>query len=97
MTAPAGAAKTMARHKTIKVLSISEVYKVFQNRGGLYGGNSRLKVETSPFKTVFDKAQDTKNIKQIPSTAIPITAPKDAIPANEDGTTAPINIVAINI
>ena len=35
MTAPAGAANTIALHKTIKVLSIKEVYRVFQKRGGL--------------------------------------------------------------
>ena len=51
---------------------------VFQKRGGLYGGNSKLKVETSPFKTVFDKAQDVKNMKTIPKTAIPITDNKAA-------------------
>ena len=35
-----------------------------------------MKVDTSPFKTVFDKAQDVKNIKAIPRTAIPITDSK---------------------
>ena len=56
-----------------------------------------MKVDTSPFKTVFDKAQDVKNIKAIPRTAIPITDSKATKLENDDGTTAPIKIVAIKI
>ena len=97
IAAPAGAAKIIALHKTINVLSINDVYMVFQNLGGRYGGNSKLKVETSPFKTVLDKPQETKNIKAIPRTAIPTTDNNEATPEKACGTAAPTKIVAIRI
>ena len=70
---------------------------VFQKRGGRYGGNSKLKVETCPFNTVFDNAHDVVNIKNMPKTAMPITANNDAKLENDAGATAPIKIVAMRI
>jgi hypothetical protein len=56
-----------------------------------------LNVDTSPFKTVLDKAHDVKNIKPIPKTAIPMTENKAAKLEKDEGTTAPIKMVAIKI
>src|SRR5690554_1556478 len=95
--APAGAAKTTALHNTIKVRSISDVYIVCKNLGGLYGGSSNVKKEDSPFKSVLDKSHDVIKVKAMPKTAMPITANMETVPAHPAETKAPRKIVAINI
>src|SRR5690554_4750725 len=95
--APAGAAKITALHNTIKVRSISEVYIVCKNLGGLYGGSSNVKKDDSPFKSVLDNSHEVKKVKAIPKTAIPITANIETVPAHFEDTKAPTKIVAINI
>lgn len=51
---PAGAATTIALPRTNMVLSINEVYKTLPIWGLLYGGNSNVNDEGTPFKIVFD-------------------------------------------
>ena len=56
-----------------------------------------MNVETSPFKTVLDRPQDTKNINAIPKMAIPTTESREARLEKPAGTAAPMKIVAIRI
>ena len=70
---------------------------VFQNLGGLNGGNSNVKDETSPFNIVLDKNNETIKVKNIPNKAILITANVETAPAKFSGTNAPIKMDAIKI
>ncbi len=63
---PAGMVKAIARQRTRIVLSINDVYNVCKIRGGLYGGNSKLKVDAWPLKIDLLKPHDTKRLKTIP-------------------------------
>src|SRR5690606_34590602 len=90
-------ANTTARHNTIKVLSIKEVYIVCQIFGGRYGGNSKVKKEACPLNMVLDNSHELKNVNAIPKTTIPTTAKVEIVCAIYAGTNAPTKIVAINI
>ena len=81
IAAPAGTAKITARQSTKIVRSIIEVYMVCKIRGGRYGGSSRLNVETSPFSTVRESAQDTMKVRSTPKSAMPKTADAEIKPA----------------
>lgn len=66
ITIPVGNATITALPSTNKVLSNIERIMVLPILGTLYGGNSKVKDELSPFNSVFDKSFEETNVIKIP-------------------------------
>ena len=90
ITAPAGAAVTMARHRTNRVRSISDVYRMRATAGRRYGGSSSVNAEASPRRTVRDNTHDTTSVNITPTSTIATTEPaatSDATAGEKDAAT----------
>lgn len=92
ITIPVGNATKAARPKTNNVLSKTERTIVLPILGTLYGGNSNVKEDASPFNNVLDNNLDERNVIIIPSN---ITKTKIATPTKEENT--PVHFPIRNI
>ena len=97
ITIPVGAAIETALPKTKSVLSKIERTIIFPIWGFLYGGNSKVKLEGIPFKTVCDNIFEMTNVIKIPSKITSKTVRVDKIDAPKPIPNPPIKIVAIVI
>lgn len=99
MTSPAGAATTTARPRTNNVLSNIERTITFPICGRLYGGNSNVKEDGTPFSSVLDNTPETRNVINTPSTitAVSIIAARSVAPGPPSVPMKNIVISAINV
>lgn len=67
MISPAGILTNTALFKTNNVLSNIDLIITFVICGLLYGGNSNMNDDVSPFNIVFDNSLETKNVTIIPN------------------------------
>ena len=94
ITIPAGAAIEIALPSTNKVLSNKERINILPICGVLYGGNSNVKDEGSPFNIVLDSIFETNNVNKIPNKTTSITTTAATNPENIPAIEPEINIVA---
>ncbi len=73
ISSPVGKATITALPKTNSVLSKIDLTIMLPMLGALYGGNSNVNDEASPFKIVFDKIFEEINVIIIPIKIIPIS------------------------
>ena len=96
---PAGAATNTALPRTNRVLSNIERIITFPIWGRLYGGNSKINDDGIPFKMVFDKNFEVKNVINTPIMIVPVSSSVDTKDLYGKAITPAknIDIIAINL
>lgn len=82
MMSPAGAATTIARPRTNRVLSKIERTITFPICGFRYGGSSSVKEEGTPFNTVADRIFEIRSVMSTPRTMTPARIAADRTEEN---------------
>ena len=73
ITIPAGIAITADLLNTYNVLSNTDLTITFPICGFLYGGNSNIKFEGTPFNIVFDKILEIISVTKTPNIIVIVT------------------------
>ena len=67
------------------------------NCGRRYGGSSSVKLDGTPFSSVFDKKREVRKVRMTPNTITPVNSSVDRRPFHGAATTPAKNIVIILI